>query len=228
MKKSSSYFILEIVQYSTRYRITIYQDSFFYFSVWHNLERAVWKGCEYPNYLTISLIKLLYTISAFHKHHSHETWLSGYLHLLPELYIHLMSEITLKYVTLKKLTLGSRLIWFLTRAPSLIPLKPSIKTFEHSTNIFLPFTVLVRFLSPRLSFTFWYRIHFSTFNVHFVASFSGHQVILNSCSYLFISFLSVRLNQRVIINIKFKENWCLERCGIQKPVSSGQYCIHHY
>ena len=40
-------------------------------------------------------------VSAFNKHHAHETWLSGYLRLLPEIYFCLVRGITLKYVTLK-------------------------------------------------------------------------------------------------------------------------------
>ena len=75
---------------------------FFYFSVWHDLKTAVLKRYEYPNYLGITLLNCYIIISAFHKHHTHETWLSGYLRLLPELYFRLMPEITLKYVTLKK------------------------------------------------------------------------------------------------------------------------------
>ena len=60
---------------------------------------------------------------------------------------------------------------------------------KHSTNVLLSFSVLVSFLSPRLYFTFWHRIHFSSFNLHFVASFSwtpGDPKLLFSFLYYFI------------------------------------------
>ena len=118
---------------------------------------------------------------------------------------------------------------YLIRASSSIPLhKPSIKIFKHSTNVFLPFSVLKSFLSPRLSFTFWHRIHLSSFNSHLAAFFSwtpGDPKLL----FLFVYyFVLVRLDQILMINIKFKENWYPERYRIQKPVFPGQYCIHQY
>ena len=52
------YFILGLVQYSTDCRISTYKYVFL-FSDWHDLKRAVLKGYKYPNYLAISLIRLL-------------------------------------------------------------------------------------------------------------------------------------------------------------------------
>ena len=80
----------------------------------------------------------------------------------------------IKICNIKKVHFGQQVLtWHLIRASSLIPLnKPSFKTFEYSTKVFLPFSVLVSFLSPRLSFTFRHRILFSSFHLHFVASFS--------------------------------------------------------
>lgn len=49
------------------------------------------------------------------------------------------------------------------------PLKP-LQILPTSPNVFLPFSVFGNFY--HLSFTFWHRIHFSSFSLHFVASFS--------------------------------------------------------
>ena len=65
------------------------------------------------------------------------------------------------------------------RASSLISLhKPSFRTLTHYTSVFVPFSVLVTFLSPQLCFTFWHKIYFFSFNLHFVASFSWATSVL--------------------------------------------------
>ena len=118
---------------------------------------------------------------------------------------------------------------YLIRALSLIPLnKRSFKTFKHSAYIFLPLSVLMSFLSPRLSFTLLHRIHFSSFNLYFFASLSwtpgDPKLLLLFVCYFFL----VHLNQGLMVNVKFRENWYPKRYCIQKPIFSGQYCIHQY
>ena len=96
---------------------------------------------------------------------------------------------------------------YIIRASSSIPFKkPFFKTLGHSTNVFLPFSVLVSFLLPLLSYTFWHRIHFISCNLHSFVSF-GWTPSDPKLALIFVyqfSFTSSCINQKIIINIKTK------------------------
>ena len=146
-------------------------------------------------------------ISALHKHHAHETWLSGLFRLLSEQYLRLMPDIEI--CSIQKTQFGSQVLTqYFIRASSSIPFKkPFFKTLGHSTNVFLPFSVLVIFLLPLLSYTFWHRIHFISCNLHSFVSFGWTSPSDPKLALLFVyqfSFISSCINQRIIINIKTK------------------------
>ena len=173
MEKNSSYFVLTIV-HTAHTRESVLSIWFFYFSVGHDLKRAILKGYEYPNYLTISLINLLHyniCISQTPSPWNLVIWLPPSFTWLKFLS---NAGNQIKIRNIKKTQFGYQVLtWYLICASSLIPLnKPFFITFEHSANVFFPISVLVSFISPRLCFTLWHRVHFWSFNLHFVTSFS--------------------------------------------------------